>query len=78
MQSEMTKEKLRLVVSMLEDKKADCKKLKLEEAKLKLLLNDPLPDLSTELKLINRENIKQALISLIDKCFIMPALNKIL
>lgn len=78
MQSEMTKEKLRLVVSMLEDKKADWKKLKLEEAKLKLLLNDPLPDLSMELKLINHGNIKQVLISLIDKCFIMPALNKIL
>ena len=78
MQSEMTKEKLRLVVSMLEDKKVDCKKLKLEETKLKLLLNDPLPDLSTELKLINHGNIKQVLISLIDKCFIMPALNKIL
>ena len=74
----MTKEKLRLVVSMLEDKKADWKKLKLEEAKLKLLLNDPLPDLSMELKLINHGNIKQVLISLIDKCFIMPALNKIL
>ncbi|WP_346745948.1 hypothetical protein [uncultured Campylobacter sp.] len=78
MQSDITKEKLRLVVSMLEDKKADRKKLKLEEAKLKLLLNDPLPNISTEFKLISRGNIKQALISIIDKHFIIPTLNKIL
>ncbi|WP_297936518.1 hypothetical protein [uncultured Campylobacter sp.] len=78
MQSDITKEKLRLVVSMLENKNTDKKKLKLEEAKLNLLLNDPLPNFSTELSLINRGNIKQALISIIDKHFIIPTLNKIL
>ena len=78
MQSDITKEKLRTVVSMLENKNTDKKKLKLEEAKLNLLLNDPLPNLSTELNLINRDNIKQALISIIDKHFIIPTLNKIL
>ncbi|WP_295141606.1 hypothetical protein [uncultured Campylobacter sp.] len=78
MQSDITKEKLRTVVSMLENKNTDKKKLKLEEAKLNLLLNDPLPNFSTELSLINRGNIKQALISIIDKHFIIPTLNKIL
>lgn len=78
MQSDITKEKLRIVVSMLENKNTDKKKLKLEEAKLNLLLNDPLPNFSTELSLINRGNIKQALISIIDKHFIIPTLNKIL
>lgn len=63
---------------MLENKNTDKKKLKLEEAKLNLLLNDPLPNFSTELSLINRGNIKQALISIIDKHFIIPTLNKIL
>jgi hypothetical protein len=77
-QSDITKEKLRTVVSMLENKNTDKKKLKLEEAKLNLLLNDPLPNFSTELSLINRGNIKQALISIIDKHFIIPTLNKIL
>lgn len=78
MQSDTTKEKLRIVVSMLENKNTDKKKLKLEEAKLNLLLNDPLPNFSTELSLINRGNIKQALISIIDKNFIIPILNKFL
>ena len=78
MQSDITKEKLRIVVSMLESKNTDKKKLKLEEAKLNLLLNDPLPNFSTELSLINRGNIKQALISIIDKNFIIPILSKFL
>ena len=78
MQSDITKEKLRIVVSMLENKKTDKKKLKLEEAKLNLLLNDPLPNFSTELNLISRGNIKQALISIIDKNFIIPTLSKFL
>ncbi|WP_148785452.1 hypothetical protein [Campylobacter concisus] len=78
MQSDTTKEKLRIVVSMLENKNTDKKKLKLEEAKLNLLLNDPLPNFSTELSLINRGNIKQALISIIDKNFIIPTLSKFL
>ncbi|WP_103615065.1 hypothetical protein [Campylobacter concisus] len=78
MQSDITKEKLRIVVSMLENKNTDKKKLKLEEAKLNLLLNDPLPNFSTELSLINRGNIKQALISIIDKNFIIPTLRKFL
>ena len=78
MQSDITKAKLRIVVSMLENKNTDKKKLKLEEAKLNLLLNDPLPNFSTELNLINRGNIKQALIFIIDKHFIIPTLNKIL
>ncbi|WP_103618119.1 hypothetical protein [Campylobacter concisus] len=78
MQSDITKEKLRVVVSMLENKNTDKKKLKLEEAKLNLLLNDPLPNFSTELSLINRGNIKQALISIIDKNFIIPTLSKFL
>lgn len=78
MQSDITKEKLRTVVSMLENKNTDKKKLKLEEAKLNLLLNDPLPNFSTELSLINRGNIKRALISIIDKNFIIPTLNKFL
>ncbi|MGF7404048.1 hypothetical protein [Campylobacter concisus] len=78
MQSDITKEKLRIVVSMLENKNTDKKKLKLEEAKLNLLLNDPLPNFSTELSLINRGNIKQALISIIDKNFIIPILSKFL
>ncbi|WP_012001577.1 hypothetical protein [Campylobacter concisus] len=78
MQSNITKEKLRIVVSMLENKNTDKKKLKLEEAKLNLLLNDPLPNFSTELSLINRGNIKQALISIIDKNFIIPTLRKFL
>ena len=78
MQSDITKEKLRIVVSMLENKNTDKKKLKLEEAKLNLLLNDPLPNFSTELNLISRGNIKQALISIIDKNFIIPTLNKFL
>lgn len=78
MQSDTTKEKLRIVVSMLENKNTDKKKLKLEEAKLNLLLNDPLPNFSTELSLINRGNIKQALISIIDKNFIIPILSKFL
>jgi hypothetical protein len=77
-QSDITKEKLRVVVSMLENKNTDKKKLKLEEAKLNLLLNDPLPNFSTELSLINRGNIKQALISIIDKNFIIPTLSKFL
>jgi hypothetical protein len=77
-QSDITKEKLRIVVSMLENKNTDKKKLKLEEAKLNLLLNDPLPNFSTELSLINRGNIKQALISIIDKNFIIPTLSKFL
>jgi len=77
-QSDITKEKLRIVVSMLENKNTDKKKLKLEEAKLNLLLNDPLPNFSTELSLINRGNIKQALISIIDKNFIIPILSKFL
>ena len=78
MQSDITKEKLRIVVSMLENKNTDKKKLKLEEAKLNLLLNDPLPNFSKELSLINRGNIKQALISIIDKNFIIPTLSKFL
>lgn len=78
MQSDITKEKLRIVVSMLENKNTDKKKLKLEEAKLNLLLNDPLPNFSTELNLISRGNIKQALISIIDKNFIIPILSKFL
>ena len=78
MQSDITKEKLRIVVSMLENKNTDKKKLKLEEAKLNLLLNDPLPNFSTELSLINRGNIKQALISIIDKNFIILILSKFL
>ena len=78
MQSDITKEKLRTVVSMLENKNTDKKKLKLEEAKLNLLLNDPLPNFSTELNLISRGNIKQALISIIDKNFIIPILSKFL
>lgn len=78
MQSDITKEKLRVVVSMLENKNTDKKKLKLEEAKLNLLLNDPLLNFSTELSLINRGNIKQALISIIDKNFIIPTLSKFL
>ena len=78
MQSDTTKEKLRIVVSMLENKNTDKKKLKLEEAKLNLLLNDPLLNFSTELSLINRGNIKQALISIIDKNFIIPILSKFL
>ncbi|WP_103623935.1 hypothetical protein [Campylobacter concisus] len=78
MQSDITKEKLRIVVSMLENKNTDKKKLKLEEAKLNLLLNDPLPNFSTELNLISRGNIKQALISIIDKNFIIPTLSKFL
>ena len=78
MQSDITKEKLRIVVSMLENKNTDKKKLKLEEAKLNLLLNDPLPNFLTELSLINRGNIKQALISIIDQNFIIPTLNKFL
>ena len=78
MQSDITKEKLRIVVSMLENKNTDKKKLKLEEAKLNLLLNDPLPNFSTELSLINRGNIKQALISIIHKNFIIPTLRKFL
>ena len=78
MQSDITKEKLRVVVSMLENKNTDKKKLKLEEAKLNLLLNDPLPNFSTELNLISRGNIKQALISIIDKNFIIPILSKFL
>ena len=78
MQSDITKEKLRTVVSMLENKNTDKKKLKLEEAKLNLLLNDPLPNFSKELSLINRGNIKQALISIIDKNFIIPTLSKFL
>lgn len=78
MQSDITKEKLRIVVSILENKNTDKKKLKLEEAKLNLLLNDPLPNFSTELSLINRGNIKQALISIIDKNFIIPILSKFL
>ncbi|WP_103608814.1 hypothetical protein [Campylobacter concisus] len=78
MQSDITKERLRIVVSMLENKNTDKKKLKLEEAKLNLLLNDPLPNFSTELSLINRGNIKQALISIIDKNFIIPTLRKFL
>ena len=78
MQSDITKEKLRIVVSMLENKNTDKKKLKLEEAKLNLLLNDPLPNFLTELSLINRGNIKQALISIIDKNFIIPILSKFL
>jgi hypothetical protein len=77
-QSDITKEKLRIVVSMLENKNTDKKKLKLKEAKLNLLLNDPLPNFSTELSLINRGNIKQALISIIDKNFIIPTLSKFL
>jgi len=77
-QSDITKEKLRVVVSMLENKNTDKKKLKLEEAKLNLLLNDPLPNFSTELNLISRGNIKQALISIIDKNFIIPILSKFL
>jgi hypothetical protein len=77
-QSNITKEKLRIVVSMLENKNTDKKKLKLEEAKLNLLLNDPLPNFSKELNLISRDNIKQALISIIDKNFIIPTLNKFL
>jgi hypothetical protein len=77
-QSDITKERLRIVVSMLENKNTDKKKLKLEEAKLNLLLNDPLPNFSTELSLINRGNIKQALISIIDKNFIIPTLRKFL
>ena len=78
MQSNIKKEKLRIVVSMLENKNTDKKKLKLEEAKLNLLLNDPLPNFSKELNLISRDNIKQALISIIDKNFIIPTLNKFL
>ena len=78
MQSDITKEKLRVVVSMLENKNTDKKKLKLEEAKLNLLLNDPLPNFSKELSLINRGNSKQALISIIDKNFIIPTLSKFL
>ena len=78
MQSDITKEKLRIVVSMLENKNTDKKKLKLKEAKLNLLLTDPLPNFSTELSLINRGNIKQALISIIDKNFIIPILSKFL
>ena len=77
MESKMTREKLGVVVSMLEGKHGDKKRLRLEEAKLKLLLNDPGFDISQELKFINQGRIGDALVNFIDKAFIRPTLMKL-
>lgn len=77
MENKMTKEKLSVVVSMLEGRDKNKKRLRLEEAKLRLLLNDPGFDVSNELKFINQGRIADALISFIDRNLIMPALVKL-
>ncbi|QCD51892.1 hypothetical protein [Campylobacter sp. RM16192] len=77
MESKMTREKLGVVVAMLEGRDKNKKRLRLEEAKLRMLLNDPGFDISRELKFINQGRIADALINFIDKNLIMPALIKL-
>lgn len=77
MESKMTREKLGVVVAMLEGRNKNKKRLRLEEAKLRMLLNDPGFDISRELKFINQGMIADALINFIDKNLIMPALIKL-
>ncbi|CAD7287247.1 hypothetical protein [Campylobacter suis] len=76
MQSQMTKQKLSLVLSMLETKQ-NSRQLKLEEAKLKVLLNDPAPDITNELRLLNQGKISEMFISIIDRFILIPTLRKI-
>lgn len=76
MQSEMTKQKLNLVVSMLNGR-GDKKSLRLEEAKLKVLLNDPGFEIANELKLVNQGKFSHAIVSIVNKALIMPILTKI-
>ncbi len=73
----MTREKLGVVVAMLEGRDKNKKHLRLEEAKLRMLLNDPGFDISRELKFINQGMIADALINFINKNLIMPALIKL-
>lgn len=73
----MTKEKLSVVVSMLEGRDKNKNRLRLEEAKLRLLLNDPGFEISQELKFINQGRISDALISFIDRNLIIPTLVKL-
>ncbi|QKG30085.1 hypothetical protein [Campylobacter sp. RM16187] len=77
MESKMTREKLGVVVAMLEGRDKNKKRLRLEEAKLRMLLNDPGFDISHELKFINQGMIADALINFIDRNLIMPALVKL-
>ncbi len=73
----MTREKLGVVVAMLEGRGGNKRALRLEEAKLRLLLNNPGFEISQELKFINKGRIADALINFIDRNLIMPALVKL-
>ncbi|WP_170019719.1 hypothetical protein [Campylobacter sp. RM16190] len=77
MESKMTREKLGVVVAMLEGRGGNKRALRLEEAKLRLLLNNPGFEISQELKFINKGRIADALINFIDRNLIMPALVKL-
>lgn len=77
MESKMTREKLSKVLAMLEGRGGNKRALRLEEAKLRLLLNNPGFEISQELKFINKGRIADALINFIDRNLIMPALVKL-
>ena len=76
MENKKVRKKLNEVVAMLDGKSLiiDEKdtKLRVEMAKLKLLKSDPCLEISEELRLINKGRIALALVSFIDKKFIMP------
>lgn len=76
MENKKVRKKLNEVVAMLDGKSfiIDEKdtKLRVEMAKLKLLKSDPGLEISEELRLINKGRIALALVSFIDKKFIMP------
>ncbi|MCZ6186782.1 hypothetical protein O6B97_06715 [Campylobacter ureolyticus] len=76
MENKKVRKKLNEVVAMLDGKSLiiDEKdtKLRVEMAKLKLLKSDPGLEISEELRLINKGRIALALVSFIDKKFIMP------
>lgn len=81
MENKKVRKKLNEVVAMLDGKSflIDEKdtKLRVEMAKLKLLKSDPGLEISEELRLINKGRIALALVSFIDKKFIMPTLLSI-
>ncbi|ASM39466.1 hypothetical protein CSPB12327_06945 [Campylobacter sp. RM12327] len=76
MQTQIKQQKLKNVISMLNNETTPIKKLTLKEAKIKLLKSDFTTDISNELKLINEGNLSAALVCFLDRNFIFPTLLK--
>lgn len=76
MQTQIKQQKLKNVISMLNNETTPIKKLILKEAKIKLLKSDFTTDISNELKFINEGNFGAALVFFLDRNFIFPALLK--